>query len=180
MAHGRSRTGDGSEVFFAVFRFENDLLVESWRFVAPAAPPNESGHTQTDGPTEPDDGQDTDRAKAVVRDYYETVHIGGRHERIGQYMSGDLQVRHEPGVRDGVAAFEQDLAVLTRSRTIDEIVLLVGQSDFVFIAARGTHEHEPCAYIDLYRVASRQARRALGLSAGDPTRQASRNRNGML
>ena len=42
--------------------------------------------------------------------------------------------------------------MLTRSRTIDDIVLLAGQGDLVFIAARGTHEGEPCAYIDLYRV----------------------------
>ena len=41
-------------------------------------------------------------------------------------MSGDLQIRHEPGVRDGSAAFQQDLALLTRSTTIDEIVLFVG------------------------------------------------------
>jgi predicted SnoaL-like aldol condensation-catalyzing enzyme len=37
-------------------------------------------------------------------------------------------------------------------RTIDEIKFLLGQGDFVFIAAMGTHEGEPCVYIDLYRV----------------------------
>jgi predicted SnoaL-like aldol condensation-catalyzing enzyme len=37
-------------------------------------------------------------------------------------------------------------------RTIDELRLLAGQGDLVFIAAEGTHENEACAYIDLYRV----------------------------
>jgi hypothetical protein len=37
-------------------------------------------------------------------------------------------------------------------RTIDEIKFLLGQADLVFIAAKGTHEGEPCLYIDLYRV----------------------------
>ena len=37
VAHGRSDTGDGACVFFAVFRFEDGLLVEHWRFAAPAS-----------------------------------------------------------------------------------------------------------------------------------------------
>ncbi len=63
-----------------------------------------------------------------------------------------MQVRHEPGVRDGVMAFKADLAHLTRTRIIDELVLLVAQGDFAFLAARGTHEGRPCAYIDPSRV----------------------------
>ena len=44
------------------------------------------------------------------------------------------------------------MAVLMQHRTIDEIKLLLGQGDLVFIAAKGTHEGNPCLYIDLYRV----------------------------
>ena len=177
VVHGRHGAGAGGEVFFAVFRFATGLAVEHWRFAAPAAPPNESGHTQTDGPTEPDGGQGTERVKAVVRCYYETVHIGGKHDQIGRYMSGDLQIRHEPGVRDGVAAFERDLAVLTRSRTIDEIVLLVGQGDLVFIAARGTHEGEPCDYVDLYRVEAGKLVEHWGFPQAVPPLEACRTAN---
>ena len=180
VAHGRSDTGDKSCVFFAVFRFEDGLLIEHWRFAAPAAPPNQSGHTQTDGPTEPDGRQDTDRVKAIVRDYYETVHIGRKHDQIGRYMSGDLQTRHEPGVRAGVAAFEQDLAALTRSRTIDEVVLIVGEGDLVFIAARGTHEAKSCSYIDLYRVEAGKLVEHWSFPQAVPPHEASKNGNGML
>ncbi len=180
VVHGWTGAGDERDVFFTVFRFVNGLLVEHWRFTAPAAPSNQSGHTQTDGPTEPDGSADTDRVKAIVRDYYETVHIGGKHDQIGHYMSGDLQIRHEPGAEDGVAAFKQDLAVLTRSRTIDEIVLLVGQGDLIFIAARGTHEGEPCAYIDLYRVEAGKLVEHWGFPQAALPREASKNGNGML
>lgn len=148
VAHGR----EGDEVFFAAFRFADGQIVERWRFAAPTAPPNAGGHTQLDGPAEPDAGADTHATKALVRRYYEAVHVGGAHDRIDEFMAGDRQIRHEPGVRDGVAAFKADLAVLTRDRTIDEIVLLAGQGDLVFILARGTHGGEPCAYLDLYRV----------------------------
>ena len=150
VAHGR----DGKKVFFAVFGLHDGRAAELWRFAAPAAPPNASGHTQTDGPPEPDALQNPAEVKALVRRYYESVHLRGDHDRIDDFMAGDRQIRHEPGVRDGVAAFKADLAELTRSRTIDDLVLLVGQGDFVFIVALGTHESEPCAYIDLYRVVS--------------------------
>ena len=123
---------------------------------------------------------DAGEAKAVVRDCHETVHIGGRHDRIGRYVAGERQVRHESGVRDGVAAFERDLAVLTGSRTIDEIVLLIGQGDLVFIAARGTHEGEPCASVDLYRVEGDKLVEHWGFPQPMPSRMASMNRNGML
>jgi predicted SnoaL-like aldol condensation-catalyzing enzyme len=49
--------GDGT--FFDVFRFEDGLIVEHWAFSAEAGPPNKSGHTQVDGPTKPDPGEDT-------------------------------------------------------------------------------------------------------------------------
>ncbi len=148
VAHGR----EGDEVFFAAFRFADGLVAEAWRFAVPAAPPNTGGHTQTDGPTGPDRAAGTAATKAVVRDYYETVHLGGDHGAIHRFMADDVQVRHEPGVRDGVAAFEADLAVLTRERTIDGIVLFAGEGDLVFLLARGTHQGRPCAYLDLYRV----------------------------
>ena len=180
VVHGQQDAGEEQCVFFAVFRFESGFLVEHWRFWTPLAPPNQSGQTQTDGPTEPDCRQDSDRVKVLVRDYYETVHIGGQHDRIGDYMADNLQVRHEPGVRDGVAAFRQDLAMLTRSRTIDDIVLLVGHGDLVFIAARGTHGGGPCAYIDLYRVASGKLVEHWGFPQAIPSLDQSENSNGML
>jgi len=46
----------------------------------------------------------------------------------------------------------RDVEVLMQHRTIDEIELLLGQGDFAFLAAKGTHEGKPCVYIDLYRV----------------------------
>ena len=55
--------------FFDVFRFEDGLIVEHWTFSAPAGPPNQSGHTQVDGPTEAKDLEDTGKNKAFLRGY---------------------------------------------------------------------------------------------------------------
>ena len=54
-------------------------IVEHRVFSAKATPPNESGHTQTDGPTQANLSEDTDTNKTIVREYYETVHIAGDH-----------------------------------------------------------------------------------------------------
>ena len=170
--------GDGS--FFDVFRFEDGLVVEHWGFSMPAAPPNRSGHTQVDGPTEPQDRARTEQNKAFMRDYYETVHVNGRHEAIPRYFAGNACARHEPGVADGVDEFRRDLARLTQNRTIDGIELLVGEGDFVFIAARGTHEGEPCVYVDLFRVAGDAIVEHWGFPEMVPPPAERKNANGML
>ena len=142
----------GRNVFFDIFRFEDGLVVEHWAFSAMDAPPNRSGHTQIDGPTEAKHLQDTEKNKSLLRRYYETFHIRGDRSRSEQYFAGDRMIRHEPGVRDGIAEFLRDVEVLMQHRTIDEIRFLLGQGDFVFIAAKGTHEGKACVYVDLYRV----------------------------
>ena len=146
----RGRRGDGT--FFDVFRFEEGAIAEHWGFAAPFVPANASGHTQLDGPIEAGLPADTAANKAFVREYYETFHLQGRHELADRYFAGSPMIRHEPGATDGVDAFLRDLAEATRDRTIDEIRLLLGAGDLIFLAALGTHRGEPCAYVDLYRV----------------------------
>ncbi len=170
----------GRNVFFDIFRFENGLVVEHWAFSAMDAPPNGSGHTQIDGPTEATHLDDTEKNKSLLRTYYETFHIRGDHSRSEQYFSGDLMIRHEPGVRDGVGHFLQDVEVLMQHRTIDEIKFLFGRGDLVFIAAKGTHEGEPCVYIDLYRVQDDKIVEHWGFPETVPPQGEWKNNNGML
>ena len=170
----------GQNIFFDIFRFEGGLVVEHWAFATADAPPNESGHTQLDGPTEATHLEDTVKNKALVRNYYETIHVSGHHDRIPEYFSGDYCIRHEPGVRDGVKAFEHDLARLVQNRSIDRIVFVLGQGDFVFIAAKGTVGGEPCAYVDLYRVENDKLVERWGFSEEVPPQEERKNDNGML
>ena len=170
--------GDGT--FFDVFRFENGAIVEHWGFAAPSGPPNKSGHSQVDGPVEAGRPEDTAASKAFVRDYYENFHLRGRYDLADRYFAGSPMVRHEPGVADGVDAFLADLKVATRDRTIDEIRLLAGHGELVFLAALGTHAGEPCAYIDLYRVDRDTVAEHWGFFQPVPPAGARRNDNAML
>jgi predicted SnoaL-like aldol condensation-catalyzing enzyme/uncharacterized protein YndB with AHSA1/START domain len=170
----------GRNVFFDIFRLEDGLVVEHWAFSTTDAPPNQSGHTQTDGPTEVKLSEDTAKNKSIVRKYCETIHISGEHSKIPQYFSGDHCIRHEPGVRDGVTAFKSDLAELVKHRSIDEIKFVLGQGDFVFIAAKGSHEDSPCVYLDLYRVEDGKIAERWGFPEEIPPQEEWKNNNGML
>jgi predicted SnoaL-like aldol condensation-catalyzing enzyme len=59
----------GESVFFDIFRFEDGLIVEHWVFSANGAPPNRSGHTQTDGPTESKPSENAENNKSIVREF---------------------------------------------------------------------------------------------------------------
>ena len=170
----------GGKVFFDIFRFEDGLVVEHWVFSAMDAPPNRSGHTQIDGPSEARHPENTEKNKSLLRNYYETFHIRGDHSRSEQYFADDLMIRHEPGVHDGVAEFLRDVEVLMHHRTIDEIKFLLGQGDLVFIAAKGTHEDKPCVYIDLYRVENEKLVEHWGFPEMVPAQELWRNTNRML
>src|SRR5262249_33218770 len=87
-----------SQDMFAVYRFQEGLIVEHWAFSAPSAPPNKSGHTQLDGPTEATHPEDTEQNKAFLRNYYETFHLAGDHSKKDRFFKEDLMIRHEPGV----------------------------------------------------------------------------------
>lgn len=174
---GRVR-GDGT--FFDLFRFEDGSIVEHWGFAAPSGPPNRSGHTQVDGPTEPRHLDNTDANKAFARAYYETFHIGGRHDLAERYFAGSPMTRHEPGVADGTEAFLEDLARLTQDRTIDELRLLAGQGDLVFLVALGTHAGDPCCYVDLYRVEDERVMEHWGFPQAIPPAAERKNRNAVV
>ena len=171
---------DGDHTFFDVFRFESDSIVEHWRFRAKAGPPNQSGHTQVDGPTEAKDLEASERNKSFLREYYENFHIMGDHGRHGEYFVEGKMARHEPGVKDGVQEFLRDVQVLMQHRTIDRIGLLLGQGDFLFLVAEGTHESKPCLYIDLYRVENLKVGEHWGFPQSMVSAAESRNANGML
>ena len=170
----------GLNTFFDVFRFENDFIVEHWRFASEAAPPNKSGHTQVDAPTQARDLEETCRNKAILHDYYETFHLKGNHDRSGEYFVEGHMIRHEPGVSDGVQEFLSDVKVLMQHRTIDRIKLLLGQGDFVFLVAEGTHENKPCLYIDLYRLEKLKIVEHWGFPQPVPLVERLKNANGML
>ena len=55
-------------VAFDLFRFKDGKIVEHWGGQEPQAPPNPSGHTQVDGPTDIADREKTEENRELGGD----------------------------------------------------------------------------------------------------------------
>ena len=99
-------------VGFDVFRVEDGKVAEHWDNLTPITPPNPSGHTQTDGPTEIIDLYKTAGNKALVTDFVETILKGGEVDRITDFLSTETYVQHNSQIADGLDGLAAALAAM--------------------------------------------------------------------
>jgi predicted SnoaL-like aldol condensation-catalyzing enzyme len=145
----------GRKVFFDIFRFEDGLIVEHWDNISDQSSSNASGHTQIDGPTEASDQNQTEKNKALVRDFYEKVFLEGKFESMPQFFDGDKFIRHDSRGGDGLSALGalmQEQAQKGVVMHVSKIEMILGEGNFVLVAASGSIAGGPVAYYDLFRV----------------------------
>lgn len=146
----------GPKAGFDVFRFEDGLMVEHWDNLAEVTPPNPSGHTQFDGPTDITDLDKTDANKALVRGFAEDVLIGGQMDKLAVYINPNKYIQHNSGIADGLdgfgAAFEY-FAQQGLDFQIDELHKVLGQGNFVLSMSEGKFgKGDHVAFYDLFRI----------------------------
>lgn len=142
-------------VAFDVFRVENGKIVEHWDNLAPVAPPNPSGHSQTDGPTDVADHDRTEANKKLVGDFIDTVLIGGAFDKIGGFFDGDSYIQHNSNIADGLSGLGAGLKALADagvSMRITKRHALYGEGNFVLALSEGDISGQPTAFYDLFRV----------------------------
>ena len=132
---------------------ENDRIIEHWDVIAEYSDSTPSGHTSVDGPTEVVDLDKTGENKALVRALIEDVLMpGGNPHHIDRYISSEQYIQHNREVPDGLEPFKALATAPDRPLDYDEIVLLVGQGNFVATLCRANREGAPYAQADLFRV----------------------------
>ena len=132
----------------------DDRIVEHWDVIAEYSPETPSGHTSVDGSTEVTDLDATGANKTLVRTFIEDVLMdGGNPGNVGSYISGDQYVRHNRDAADGLESFKELPIAEDRPLVYEEIVLLVGQGNFVATLCRARWEDTPYAQADLFRIA---------------------------
>lgn len=132
---------------------EQDRIIEHWDVIAEYADSTPSGHTSVDGPTEVSDLDKTDENKALVRSMVEDVLMpGGNPHNIDQYISGHKYIQHNREVADGLEHFKSLALDPHRPLNYDEIVLLVGQGNFVATLCKANWDGAPYAQADLFRI----------------------------
>ena len=147
----------GPKVFFDIFRFDHGKIVEHWDNLTEQTPPNASGHTPVDGRTQAEDLSDTAKNKALVQDFYQTIFLNGDFAKMGTFFDGDNFIRHDARGGDGLSALGalmQEQAKQGIVMKVGKIEKVLGEGNFVLVAASGSIADKPVAYYDLFRVAN--------------------------
>jgi predicted SnoaL-like aldol condensation-catalyzing enzyme len=143
----------GPTIAFDLFRFKDGKIVEHWGGQEPEAPPNLSGRTQVDGPTEIVDREKTEDNRTLVRTYRETVIVSLRFDRIEDFIDAHY-AQHASKIGDGIARLRDRIASVAKEG--GQLYLtprrFAAEGNFVLVLSEGDLPSGPTALYDLFRV----------------------------
>jgi predicted SnoaL-like aldol condensation-catalyzing enzyme len=170
----------GSAIAFDLFRFDGGKIVEHWGGQEPETPPNLSGRTQVDGPTEVLEREKTEANRTLVRTYRETVMVALRFDRIEEFIDGAHYAQHASKIGDGIAQLKDRIASVAKEG--GQLYLtprrFVAEGNFVLVLSEGDLPSGPTALYDLFRVANGKIVEHWDVLTAIPPRDQWRNANG--
>jgi predicted SnoaL-like aldol condensation-catalyzing enzyme len=144
----------GPAIAFDLYRFKDGKIVEHWGGQESEAPPNLSGRTQVDGPTEVLNRDKTEANRTLVRTYRETVMVSLRFDRIEEFIEGAHYAQHASKIGDGIARLRDRIASVAKEG--GKLYLtprrFVAEGNFVLVLSEGDLPSGPTALYDLFRV----------------------------
>lgn len=153
--HAYQSLNDGETEWVTTDFFDtdkNDKIIEHWDVISEYAPQTPSGHTSVDGQTEITDLEKTEANKKLVRDLIHDVLISEAPASIDNYISSQTYIQHNKDVPDGLAHFKPIALDKNKSLIYEEIVLLVGQGNFVATLCKAAWKGQPFAQVDIFRI----------------------------
>lgn len=154
--HAFQSLNDGAAEWVTMDFFDtdsDDKMIEHWDVITSFTGETPSGHTSIDGPTDVIDLDRTGDNKTLVLRMIEDVLMEGGHpDQVGDYISAEQYIQHNSEVADGLENFKRLAISDKRPLVYDEVVLLVGQGNFVATLCRTRWHGEPFAQADLFRV----------------------------
>lgn len=131
----------------------DDKIVEHWDVISEFVRQTPSAHTSVDGPTVVTDLDLTASNKSTVESFIRDVMMaGGSPQRVNEYISSETYIQHNAAVRDGLENFKPLLLADDRQLFYDEIVLTVGQGNFVATLSKARWQGNPYAQVDIFRL----------------------------
>jgi predicted SnoaL-like aldol condensation-catalyzing enzyme len=176
---GVARYG-GSAIAFDLFRFTDGKIVEHWGGQEPEGPPNLSGRTQVDGPTEVLDCEKTEANRTLVRTYRQTVMVSLQFDRIEEFIEGTHYAQHASKIGDGIARLRERIASVAKDggRLYLTPRRFVAEGNFVLVLSEGDLPSGPTALYDLFRVENGKIVEHWDVLTAIPPRDQWRNANG--
>lgn len=141
---------------FEVYRFEGGQAVEHWDNIQPRVGPNAAGRSMVDGSTEAVDLGQTESNRVLVREFVETVLVGGAIDRLSEYIDADVFADHNPrldGSAAGLHAALEEGAPGKRQIDYQRVHRVLAEGNFVLCVSEGEFAGTHSAFYDLFRVA---------------------------
>jgi predicted SnoaL-like aldol condensation-catalyzing enzyme len=139
-------------IAFDLFRFKSGKIVEHWGGQEPETPPNPSGRTQVDGPTQVVDVDKTEANRALVQRFKEVVTVQLQFDRVQEFLDTHY-AQHASHVGDGISQLNARVASVTQGRaTTLKPRRYVADGNFVLALVEGTTPMGHTADYDLFRV----------------------------
>jgi predicted SnoaL-like aldol condensation-catalyzing enzyme len=170
----------GTAIAFDLFRFKDGKIVEHWGGQEHEAPPNLSGRTQVDGPTEVLDREKTEANRTLVRTYRETVMVSLRFDRIEEFIEGSHYAQHASQIGDGIARLRDRIASVAKEGGQLHLTprRFLADGNFVLVLSEGDLPSGPTALYDLFRVQNGKIVEHWDVLAPIPPRDQWKNSNG--
>jgi predicted SnoaL-like aldol condensation-catalyzing enzyme len=160
-----------------IFRFKEGLAAEHWSGIMDHPEKTANGHSMVDGDTEITDQANTQKNKALVRSFVETVLIKGQFEKINDFYHPDI-IQHNPFIPDGTDGLIkgiQELQAKGISIAIKKIHHVWGEGNFVLVISEGTFSGKPTAFFDLFRTENGKVKEHWDVLQEIPMKQAHAN-----
>ncbi|EXG82374.1 nuclear transport factor 2 family protein [Cryptosporangium arvum] len=142
-------------VAFDIFRVADGVLAEHWDALTPVVAETVSGRSQTDGPTEVTDLDQTDANRELVAGFVENVLKGGKVDLLTEYLSTESYAQHNVAIGDnldGLGSALQALADQGIAMVYDTVHQVIAEGNFVLTVSEGRFGPTPTAFYDLFRV----------------------------
>ncbi|MFY0592256.1 nuclear transport factor 2 family protein [Roseivirga sp.] len=136
---------------------EDDKIIEHWDVISPFHATNPSGRSSIDGQTEKTDLDKTEENKAIVRNLIQDALMpGGNPNNLTRYISEEQYIQHNKDIPDGLEHFQKLASVPNPPLTYQEIVLLVGEGNFVATLCKANWNdgkiNKDYAQVDVFRL----------------------------
>lgn len=143
------------KVGFDIFRFEDGLIVEHWDNLAPITPPNPSGRTQLDGPTEVTQPDKTEETRNVATILVQEGFVNGKMMKAMKYIKGKDYKQHNSDIADNLKGLMKAQKAAKKSGekmqfTNNHMILVEGE--FALAVSEGLVGEKPTCFYDLFRV----------------------------
>ena len=158
---GAKPFGADEMVSFDILRFDgNGKIAEHWDALMPNTPPNPSGRTLVDGPTEIKDLNKTERNKKFVEQLVNDILHGKNPDKVTDYISTETYHQHNPQIADNLDGLQKAFQYLISNNNMfryTKFHKVIGEGNFVLTINEGEWNGKSQVFYDLFRLENGKA-----------------------